>query len=660
MINRYDCASIIFYFVFVVTVGITFSRRNKNTSDYFRGGGIMPWWMAGVSAWMASFSAWTFTGAAGKIYSQGAYVLCLYYSSILPLLVLFCFTCYRFRRMRVVTPLEAVRIRFGPATQQFVTWLRLPFLLLFGGVALNTVGVFMAGAFDQNLQPLAVKLQRLIAILPGLSGWAAHFGPMQAVIIILGVMVTLVSLVGGAFGVAASDFVQMLLVVTITLVISALALMQPKVGGLSGMIHKLPEAHFNWGEFSRPEFILLWFLALMTNNLFGQNTMEMSSKYLMARSDAQARKMMLFPIVGTIVGPLMWMIPPLVAAAAYSPAQMRAIFPNLGSHPEEGAFLLTAHDVLPQGMLGLLIAGIFGATLSSLDGGVNQGVGILVRNFYLPVINPGCPENKLLIISKTCTALFGIIIICLGLYVSQHRTLPLFDLLNQLGVSLWLPLAIPMCLGLFYKRTPPWSSWTTVLIGLAISILASFGIRPANGIDPNTLQGAAQSWLEFHLHLSLPTISNLIGWLPGLAGPYKPEEATQFTLFATVAGVVTACVGWFFFTSLFYEWTSAAYKATVNEFFLRLRTPIGELTQEQVKENHKVVGAIGLLCIIFGTFVLLMTLVPNALLGRLAFIFCGGIIFMTGLVLRSLSERNERRINNASQNVMPVAGEGVG
>ena len=67
--------SIVFYFVFVVTVGITFSRRNKNTSDYFRGGGIMPWWMAGVSAWMASFSAWTFTGAAGKIYSEGPYVL---------------------------------------------------------------------------------------------------------------------------------------------------------------------------------------------------------------------------------------------------------------------------------------------------------------------------------------------------------------------------------------------------------------------------------------------------------------------------------------------------------------------------------------------------------------------------------------------------------
>ena len=612
MISIYDYISIGFYFIFVVTVGVVFSRRNKNTSDYFRGGGIMPWWMAGVSAWMASFSAWTFTGAAGKIYSQGFYVLLLYYSSLVPLLFLFFFTCYRFRRMRVVTPLEAIRIRFGAGTQQFVTWIRLPFLLLFGGVALNTVGVFMAGAFDQNLQPLVIHLRWLIEHLPLISGYAPEFGSLQTVIIILGVMVTFVSLVGGAFGVAASDFVQMFLIVTITLVISALALAQPQIGGLSGMVHKLPVQHFHWGEFARPEFITLWFLALLLNNLFGQNTMEQSTKYLMARSDAHARKMMIFPLIGTLVGPLMWMIPPLVASVVYSSDQIAAIFPNLGKHPEEGAFLLTAHDVLPQGMMGLLIAGIFGATLSSLDASVNQGVGILVRNFYLPVVNPQCSEKKLLVISKISTGMFGIIIIGVGLVVSKLRTLPLFDLLNQLGVSLWLPLAIPMCLGLFYKRTPAWSSWTTVLIGLTMSFVMKFCTTPA-----------------------------LFNWIPGLHGPFKPEEVTQYYLFATVAAVSIACIGWFFFTSLFYESSPPEYKERVEEFFARLKKPIEDLTVEQVKENHKVVGAIGLLCMIFGAFVLLMMLVPNEGIKRLAFLFCGGIVFSVGWLLRRVAKRHQ-------------------
>jgi Na+/proline symporter len=265
-------------------------------------------------------------------------------------------------------------------------------------------------------------------------------------------------------------------------------------------------------------------------------------------------------------------------------------------------------------MLGLLVAGIFGATLSSLDTSVNQGVGILVRNFYLPVINPNCPEKKLLIISKCCTAMFGVIIIGIGLVVSKLRTLPLFDLLNQLGVSLWLPLAIPMCLGLFYKRTPPWSSWTTVLIGLAGSFVVKFCLTP-----------------------------EMFSWVPGIHGPFKPEEVTQFYLFATVAIVSAICISWYFFTSLFYEKSSPEYRTRVEEFFNNLKTPVGDLTGEQVRENHKVVGAIGTLCIIFGSFVLLLMLVPDNGFKRFAFLFSGGIIMTTGWILRRISRRQQEK-----------------
>ena len=615
MITKFDYISIIFYFVFVVTVGVVFSRRNKNTSDYFRGGGIMPWWMAGVSAWMASFSAWTFTGAAGKIYQNGPFVLLLYYSSIAAYVMILVFTCYRFRRMRTVTPMEAIRARYGAATQQFVTWLRLPFLMLFGGVALNTVGVFMSGAFGIEL---------------------------PYVIMILGGMVTFVSLVGGAFGVAASDFVQMFLVVTVTVVISAFALMQPAVGGFAGLLHKVPDAHFHWGQVARPEFIILWFVALMFNTIFAQNSMEMSAKYLMARSDAHARKMSLFPLIGTMVGPLLWIVPPMVAAVVH-PEGLGKILPML-SHPEEGAFLVTAHDVLPVGMLGLLIAGIFGATLSSLDASVNQGVGILVRNFYLPVINPQCSEKKLLIISKCCTAGFGLVIIEMGLIISRQRTAGLFDFLNQLGVSLYLPLAVPMCLGLFYKRTPPWSGWGTALVGLLTSFAIMFCVKAQALLDPAStkLVIKTQIWMESHLHVTLPTVSDLVGWIPGMSAPFKPEETTQAFLIATAFGVIAVSVAWFFFTTLFYKKSAPEYLANVDKFFSELKRPIENLTEEQVKENHKVVGAIGVLCMIFGGFVLLLMVVPNDGLKRLAFLFSGGCIFGVGWLLRRISRRHQK------------------
>ncbi len=613
MITRYDYISIVFYFVFVITVGVVFSRRNKNTSDYFRGGGIMPWWMAGVSAWMASFSAWTFTGAAGEIYVDGPYVLVAYYANIASFLTIFLCTCYRFRRMRSVTPVEAIRARYGAPTQQFVTWIRLPIVLFFGGVALNNVGVFMSGAFDIHL---------------------------QNVIITLGLMVTFVSLVGGAFGVAASDFVQAFLVVTVTLVISAFALMQPAVGGFSGLLHKLPSADFHWSLIARPQFILLYFLGLTFNNMFMYNSIEMSAKYLMARSDSHARKMALFPLCGSIIGPLLWMIPSMVTSVTH-PGGLAKLLPTL-NHPNEGAFLITAHDVLPVGMLGMLVAGIFGSTLSSADAGMNQAVGILVRNFYLPIINPKCSEKKLLIISKLCTAAFGLLIVQIGVIVSHHRTAGLFDLLNQLGVSLYLPLAVPMCLGLFIKRTPPWAGWSTVLVGMVATFAIMFGIKPQAVLDPASTSFIThfQIWMEAH-GVSLPTLAGIYSWVPGMGGTMSAKEIVQTQLITSAFGVGAVGMIWYFFTTLFYEKSPADYQASLEEFFTRLKRPIEDMTAEQVKENTKVVGAIGGLCLIFGTFVFLMMLVPNDGSKRLGFLFSGSCFFLVGWLLRRVARRHD-------------------
>ena len=575
MVSVVDYINIAFYLCFIVGVSIYFLRRSKNTSDYFRGGGVLPWWMTGAMAWMSSFSAWTFTGAAGKIYQTGPYVLVLYYSSILPLLAVFFYTGRRFRRMRVITPFEAVRLRFGPGAQQFFTWLRLPFLLLFPAVTLNAVGVFMAAVFDVPLTP---------------------------VLVVMGLMVTCISLLGGAFGVAASDFVQMFLVVSVAAVTAVLGLCQPAVGGLGGLIHHAPHAYFHWGETARPSFIVLWFLALMINNFLGENSIDKSVKYLSASSDRHARLAAAMPLLGTLFGPLIWMIPPMISAVTHP--HIATQFPQLG-HPEEAAFLATAIDVLPKGMLGLLICGIFAATLTNMDAGLNQGAGIFVRNFYLPILHPDCSEKKLLRVSKLCTGVFGAIIITLAVEVNRYRTSNLFDLLNQLGVSLILPLTIPLFFGLFYKRTPGWSTWSTVLIGLAVALAANRVATPA-----------------------------VLAFLPGFHAPFNDEEATVFKLFATVAIVGATCTAWFFFTSLFYERTTAEFKAAVDEFFERLRTPSVDATgMEKAREDSAIAGSIGKLCLIYGGFIMLMVLAPNAWTGRLCFLACGGIMFGVGLFL---------------------------
>jgi len=572
MLSSFDYANIAFYFAFIAGVGIYFARKSKNTSDYFRGGGALPWWVTGASTWMAGFSAWTFTGAAGKMYQSGPYAFGLYYTSVVPLLVVLLFTCYRFRRMRVVTPFEGVRLRYGAGAQQFFTWIRLPFLLLFGGVALNAIAVFMAAVFNV---------------------------PVPVVIVAMGIMVTVLSLLGGSFGVAASDFVQMFLVVTVTFTVALLALALPDIGGVSGMLAQAPKAHYDWSELARPEFITLWVMALLLTKLTEENSIDKSSKFLMTRNDRHARLTLIIPLIGTLLAPLVWIIPPTVAAIRHP--ELGTMFPNL-RFPEEAAFLATAVDVLPQGMLGLLICGIFAATLTTMDAGLNQGAGIFVRNFYLPIINPDCSEKRLLVVSKLTTGVFGVLMIGLGLMWSLYRNLGLFDLVNQVAVSLNLPLAIPLFIGLFYKRTPSWSTWSTVLIGLVCSFIARFVFNPG-----------------------------YVDWIPGLQGPFTTEETTQFYLFATVVMVGGVCTAWYFFTSLFYERSSPAYKANVEEFFTRLRTPLVDAPQPAgVVEDQPMARAIGRLCVVYGAFVSLLVFIPNNPTGRLCFVGCGGLMLLVG------------------------------
>ena len=191
MVTNYDKFVICAYLLFVLGVGVAFRRLSKSTSDYFRAGGAMPWWITGVSAWIAGFSAWTFVGAAAKVYETGTLVLCVYYPMVAALVVVYFYTGKRYRRMRVVTWMEGVRGRYGPGTEQFYTWLKVPLALLLGGVALNAIGVFMSSVFGARMTPT---------------------------LIVLGGIVTVVALVGGAWAVLASDFVQSFLIMTITVV----------------------------------------------------------------------------------------------------------------------------------------------------------------------------------------------------------------------------------------------------------------------------------------------------------------------------------------------------------------------------------------------------------------------------------------------------------
>ena len=573
MITPFDYAIVAAYLLFVLAIGVVFRRSSRNTSDYFRAGGAMPWWITGTSAWIAGFSAWTFTGAAGKVYETGLLVLVLYYGNIVGLLLIYAFMCVRFRRMRTVTWMEGVRARFGPLTEGLYTWIKVPFLLLFSGVGLNAIGVFVSSVTGVEL---------------------------TTVLVVLGVVITLVAATGGAMAILASDFVQMFLVATITLVVAFLTLRLPEIGGLSGLAAKVPRAHFHWTDLARPWTIALWGLAVVAQGVLSATNMENASMYLMARSDRDARRMVLIPLVGSLLGPLVWFVPSMAATVLHP--NLAAEFPALKA-PHEAAFVSVAMQVMPTGLLGLLLSAMLGATLTSMDAGVNKGVGVFVRSFYLPHVRPSATEGELLKVSKLCTLGFGAIIVLVAIEFSGLRTMNLFDLVNQLSASLAAPLAIPLALGLVYRRTPRWSAWSTALVGFVVATAVNAFARPE-------------------------TFQRLLGF----ATPLTKTEETNMMLGATVALTFSASIAWFFLTSLFYR-----PDAGVEGFFERLATPVAE--EPGAGRDEAIYRLLGGLCTVYGAFILALMLIPNALIGRLCFLFCGGTILLAGLSLGAVARR---------------------
>ena len=126
------------------------------------------------------------------------------------------YTSYRYRRMRVVTAIEGVRDRFGPVNEQVFTWLQVPMSVVYAGIWLNGLGIVASSFF--NVDP-------------------------SFTVLIVGVVVVLMSVMGGSWAIVASDFMQTLLLMSITLVACFLALSHPAVDGLGGLLTKLPEGH---------------------------------------------------------------------------------------------------------------------------------------------------------------------------------------------------------------------------------------------------------------------------------------------------------------------------------------------------------------------------------------------------------------------------------
>ena len=561
------------YLVVLVAVGLTFRKFNANVSDYFRNGCRGTWWLVGSSAFMTAFSAWTFSGAAGAAYEAGWSVLVIYLANSVGFMINGLFLAKWFRQVRAITAPEVIRKRFGAATQQFYAWMSFVMQTLYSSLHLLGLAIFCSAVFGFNI---------------------------QEVIIGVGLVVLLYSLMGGSWAVTATDFLQTLILVPITILICYLCLAE--IGGVGGLLTAIQDRGLaddyavvnEAGRFPLSAYTWMWAIAILFKNVIGYNTLTSAQRYFLVKDGREAQKAAWLGFVLMTLGAFVWLVPPIVARLLYEGQVAGMAIPK----PAEAAYAVASLNLLPSGMTGLMVVAMFAATMSSMDSGLNRNAAIFTNDIYpalcrltgkTPVV-----DRSLLRLGQAFSAGFGLMIVSIATYMAGVEGRGVFEHMLNLGALLALPMAIPTLLGLFVRRSPSWAAIVTVSVTLVPSSLGFFS---------NELFGESWSFQQM-------VFTNLI------------------------VGTVT-----YLLTVPFWDRSTSGYAEQVQEFFTVMHTPVDFEKEVGAANDLRQLKVIGSFAVIIGVLICSLMFLPNPLTGRLGILFVGGFVAAIGGVFVFLGRR---------------------
>ena len=353
------------------------------------------------------------------------------------------------------------------------------------------------------------------------------------------------------------------------------------------------------------------FVFFLAKQMITIMNMHDSFRFLNAKDSANARKASLLAMVLMGFGSIIWFIPPWAAATLYPDAA--AAYPELGNKAADAVYLVFTRNAMPVGTVGLLLAGLFAATMSSMDSALNKNAGIFVRSLYQPMLrkkNKSVDDKHLLKVSRLVSFVSGILVIAVALFFKSLKELSLFELMMNMSVMIQMPLLIPLIFGLFIRKTPQWASWVTVALGLFVS------------------------W--FTANIMTPDV--VANWL-GLAQEFTRREAIDINLIITIAAHLIITAGFFCSTTFFYKEQSDEHKQETDRFFADLEIPVvADFEQDEYdkQQRHK----LGSMVIFMGSGVFAMILIPNPLWGRMVFVLCALAILTIGFLLKRSARPN--------------------
>ncbi|GGG88176.1 sodium-coupled permease [Parapedobacter pyrenivorans] len=464
----------------ILVAGLSMSDRKADMKSYFGASGALPWWMSGLSLYMGFFSAGTFVVWGAIAYEQGWVAVAIQWTMAVAGFLIGRFIAPRWRQTGVLTAAEFIQQRFGSSVHKFYT-----FVFLLMSFAYN-------GAF---LYPVA-KLVNVSTGLP--SHWA---------IILFGLMAVLYTTSGGLWAVIVTNVLQFVVLTAAVLIVVPLAF--DKVGGIGQFIQDAPLGFFNLtgGEYS------LWFMVAFGfyNMVFIGGNWAYVQRYTSVPTKREAKK------VGYLFGwlyvfsPVVWMLPPML---------YRMINVDLGGLENEGAYLMMCKEVLPAGMMGLMITGMIFATTDSVNASLNVSSAVFTNDVYKR-LHPGSSNKSLMWVARLSTLGFGVVTVLIALMVPAMGGI--VEVVLSIGALTGVPLYGPAVWALFSKRQTAFSVLFVTISSLLVNLFFKF-------VSPALFEISLGRMQETVLGVTLPIVLLAVFEVIYRDRPYRVPTATDDNL----------------------------------------------------------------------------------------------------------------------------------
>ena len=453
-ISNIDWTIICLFFILTLGIGIYASRQaGKSAKDFFLSGRNMPWWLLGVSMVATTFSADTPNLVTNIIRNDGVAGNWVWWAFLLTGMATVFIYSKLWRRSNITTDLEFYELRYSGTEAVFLRGFRAVYLGVFFNVMIMA-SVLLAGI-------------KISGIMLGLS-------PVQTVLIV-SVVTVFYSAVGGLRGVILTDFFQFTLSMIGMIAASIYIVNLPEIGGLTEMLQHEAVAPKTalFPDFTNPEVAIpLFFIPLAVQwwSIWYPGAEPggggyIAQRMLSAKDEKDAVKATLF-FNGAhyALRPWPWILIALASLIVFpTMADIKASFPGIDDSilGDDLAFpaMLT---LLPRGLLGLVIAALIAALMSTISTHLNWGSSYLVHDCYARFIDRNATEKQQVRVGRISTVILMILASILALFLSD--AMQAFNILLQIGAGTGL---------LFLLR---WFWWRINAYSEIAAMVISFGL----------------------------------------------------------------------------------------------------------------------------------------------------------------------------------------